>query len=235
MKWSDGTAIDANTFAYAISRSLDPCFAIGVSHYNLNIKGATDYNSKICDAGADGLDKTAAKALIGKSIVVADPLTLKVTIEAPAAYFLSEMSYPTFWGVPKQLIDKYGQTEWTNHLTDNGPFGGNLYLLENSPTGLGSLIFERNERFWGKKPLLRRIEYTLYPNMSSAWTDFTHGLGDSGVIPPVDLGASDASAIAAARSMPQVVLQRVPSLAYRYLEVNWKIAPFDDVRVRQAF
>src|SRR4029077_14152495 len=102
MKWSDGTAIDANTFAFAINRSLDPCFASGVSYYNLNIKGATDYNSKTCVAAADGLDKTAATALIGKSIVAADPLTLKVTIEAPAAYFLSEMSYPTYWGVPKQ-------------------------------------------------------------------------------------------------------------------------------------
>ncbi len=54
MKWSDGTAIDANTFAYSINRSLDPCFASGVSYYNLNIKGATDYNGKTCDAGTDG-------------------------------------------------------------------------------------------------------------------------------------------------------------------------------------
>ena len=76
-----------------------------------------------------GLDTTAKTALIGKSIVVADPLTLKVTTEAPAAYFLSKMSYPTFWGVPQQLIDKYGQAKWTDHLTDNGPFGGNLYML----------------------------------------------------------------------------------------------------------
>src|SRR4029077_19083273 len=85
MKWSDGTAIDANTFAFAINRSLDPCFASGVSYYNLNIKGATDYNSKTCVAatGSDewaGLDETAKTALIGKSIVVSDPLTLAVTI-----------------------------------------------------------------------------------------------------------------------------------------------------------
>ena len=39
MKWSDGTAIDANTFAYSINRALDPCFASGVSYYNLNIIG----------------------------------------------------------------------------------------------------------------------------------------------------------------------------------------------------
>jgi peptide/nickel transport system substrate-binding protein/oligopeptide transport system substrate-binding protein len=235
MTRADGTPIDATTFAYSISRALDPCIASGVSYYNLNIKGATDYNSKLCDASADGLDKTAATALIGKSIAVSDPLTLKVTLEAPAAYFLSEMSYPTFWGVPKQLVDKYGQAKWTDHVTDNGPFGGNLFLLQNNPTGLGSLIFERNERFWGKKPLLRRIEYTLYPNTSIAWPDFISGVGDSSAIPSMDLGASDATAIVTARTLAGVILQQVPSLAYRYLEVNWKIAPFDDVRVRQAF
>ena len=76
MKWSDGTAIDANTFAYSINRSLDPCFASGVSYYNLNIKGATDYNSKTCDAGTDGLDKTAedgADRQVDRRLRSADP------------------------------------------------------------------------------------------------------------------------------------------------------------------
>jgi hypothetical protein len=72
-----GAPIDANTFAYSISRSLDPCFASGVSYYNLNIVGATDYSSKTCDAGTDGLDKTAATALIGKSIVVKAHVTVR--------------------------------------------------------------------------------------------------------------------------------------------------------------
>src|SRR5262245_31208214 len=135
MKWSDGTAIDADTFAFSINRSLDPCFASGVSYYNLNIKGATDYNGKTCDADTTstdaykGLDKTAKTALLGKSIVVSDPQTLKVTIEAPAAYFLSEMTYPTFWGVPQQLIAKYGQTTWPDHMADGSGLGGNVYKL----------------------------------------------------------------------------------------------------------
>jgi ABC-type oligopeptide transport system substrate-binding subunit len=232
MKWSDGTAIDANTFAYAINRSLDPCFASGVSYYNLNIKGATDYNSKTCDAATttdewNGLDTTAKTALIGKSIVVADPLTLKVTIEAPAAYFLSKMSYPTFWGVPQQLIAKYGQTKWTDHLTDNGPFGGNLYLLQNSPTALGSLIFERNERFWGNKPLLRRIEYTLYGDGNVLWQDFAQGQGDIASIPSAQY--------ATAQAMTGITVQQTPMLVYWYLRLNWQLAPFDDVRVRHAF
>jgi peptide/nickel transport system substrate-binding protein/oligopeptide transport system substrate-binding protein len=200
----NGTAIDATTFAFSINRSLDPCFASGVSYYNLNIKGATDYNSKTCDAGADGLDKTAATA----------------------AYFLSEMSYPTFWGVPQQLIAKYGQTKWTDHLADGSGLGGNIYKLT-TWDHFGQLTFERNERFWGAKPLLRRIEYTLYKDIAVQWNDFAQGKGDSTLVP--------SAALAAARALHGVVVYSSPALSVTYLTPNWAVAPFDDVRIRQAF
>jgi peptide/nickel transport system substrate-binding protein/oligopeptide transport system substrate-binding protein len=226
MKWSDGTAIDANTFAYAINRSLDPCFASGVSYYNLNIVGATDYNGKTCDAGADGLDKTAATALIGKSIVASDPLTLKVTIEAPAAYFHSEMSYPTFWGVPKQLIDKYGQTKWTDHMTDGSGLGGNIYKLTKWDKA-GHLEFTANDSFWGKKPIIQHVNYTLYKDVNTEWADYKSGVGDASNFPSTEL--------ATAKALKGSTFQQVTALSVSYLRVNWALAPFDDARVRNAF
>ena len=131
---------------------------------------------------------------------------------------------------------------WTDHLLDNGPFGGNLYQLttwqhpNSTADGRGHLVFERNERFWGKKPLLRRIEYTLYRavDLRAQWQDFTHGDGDS-AHPYISVSDSDTSAIAQARTLPGVVLQQVPDLSLQYLAINWKYAPFDDMRVRQAF
>ena len=130
--------------------------------------------------------------MIGSSIQTPDPLTLRLTLAHPAGYFLSALTYPTSLAVPQALIEKYTtrdpyygtKSTWTDHLLDNGPFGGNLYLLAKwqhtrpAPTGRGSLTFERNERFWGKKPLLRRIEYTLYKDMDVEWGDFTQGKGD---------------------------------------------------------
>ena len=61
-----------------------------------------------------------------------------------------------------------------------------------------------------------------------------HGDGDS-ARPYIDLSNSDTSAIAQARTLPGVVLQQVPALSYSFLAINWNYAPFDDVRVRQAF
>ncbi len=105
MQWSDGVPIDATTFAYSINRTLDPCTNSGVASYLYNIKGAAGFNGGACPDGA----VASADTLIGKSIVVVDPLTLQVTLAAPAAYFLGAFSYPSSWAVPKQLIDKFGE------------------------------------------------------------------------------------------------------------------------------
>ena len=40
MAWSDGTPIDAATFAYSINRALDPCLASPVSYYLLRSRQA---------------------------------------------------------------------------------------------------------------------------------------------------------------------------------------------------
>jgi peptide/nickel transport system substrate-binding protein/oligopeptide transport system substrate-binding protein len=231
MKWSDGTAIDANTFAFAINRSLDPCFASGVSYYNLNIKGATDYSGKTCDAATttdefNGLDKTAKTALIGKSIVVSDPLTLAVTIEAPAAYFLSEMSYPTFWGVPQQLIAKYGQTKWTDHMADGSGLGGNLYKLTKWDKA-GHLEFTANDSFWGKPAIIQHVNYTLYKDVNTEWADYKSGVGDSSNFPSTE--------VATAKALKGSQYQQVTALSISWLQMSQALAPFDDVRVRNAF
>src|SRR5258708_517567 len=81
-------------------------------------------------------------------------LPLQLTLERPAGSFLAALSYPTSWAAPKHLIDQYAD-QWTEHLADNGGFGGNLYRLTRWDHA-GHLELERNERFWGKKPLLRR-------------------------------------------------------------------------------
>ena len=236
MAWADGSPIDATTFAYSINRALDPCLWSPVaSYYLFDLAGAQAFNSGKCPSGA--IRSTAT--LIGSSIQTPDPLTLRLTLAHPAGYFLSALTWPTSWAVPQALVEKYTtpdqfggtRSTWTEHLTDNGPFGGNLYLLTNwqhtISTAPGSLSFERNERFWGKKPLLRQIEYTLYKDVNVLWQGFAQGKGDVGSIP--------AAQYATARAMKDVTVQQTPLLSYWYVRPNWGFAPFDDVRVRQAF
>ena len=219
MQWSDGAPIDATTFAYSINRTLDPCTGSPVATYLYSIKGAADFNGGICPDGATA----SANTLIGTSIVVPDRLTLQLTLEKPAAYFLGAFSYPTSWGVPKQLIDKYSK-KWTDHLADGAGFGGNLYKVTRWDHA-GHFELAANDAFWGQKPIIQRVNYILYKDINTAWDDFKVGLGDVGFPPPSDLTY--------ARTLPGYA--EVPALSVSYLHVNWALAPFDDARVRNAF
>ncbi len=89
------------------------------------------------------------------------------------------------------------------------------------------MVFERNERFWGKKPLLHRIEYLLDSDVNALWQDFAQGKGDVGFVPAAEL--------AAAHEMKGATVQQIQLLTYWYIALNWRLAPFDDARVRQAF
>jgi oligopeptide transport system substrate-binding protein len=241
MKWADGAPIDATTFAYSINRALDPCLGSYIVSYDLfDLAGAEAFHSGACPAGA--VKSTAT--LIGASIQTPDPLTLRLTLAHPAGYFLSALTSSPSWAVPQALVERYTtpalangitSSAWTKHLLDNGPFGGNLYLLTSwqHPTwqqpndGLDQMTFERNELFWGKKPLLRRIEYVLDRDVNALWQVFPQGKGDIGFVPAAEL--------AAARAMKEITIQQTPMLNYWYVAPNWQLVPFDDARVRQAF
>jgi oligopeptide transport system substrate-binding protein len=222
MKWSDGAPIDANTFAYSINRSLDPCTGSDVASYLYNIKGAADFNGGTCPTGKTVSDTT----LVGQSIVVADPLTLKLTLDAPAAYFLGTFSYPTSWAQPKQLIDKYAD-KWTDHLADGTGFGGNLFKVTKWDHQ-GHLEMAVNDNFWGKKPIVQKIQYTLYKDTGVAWAAFKAGEGDMN---PSVL----AQELDIAKNLKGTTYHQIAQLAVSYLQFGWNYAPFDDVRVRQAF
>jgi oligopeptide transport system substrate-binding protein len=271
LQWSDGTPIDANTFAYSINRALDPCLGVYAFYSPLefpldSIKGAVAFVRGHCPPGATH----SANALLGTSLLVPDPLTLQIMLEAPAGYFLAALTAPSAWAVPERLVERYTQptvlsdirgngvlSTWTYHLTDDGGLGGNLFKFTTwlhpdaaratpiplppgttvDPTvgvmptfaadGLGHLIFERNPRFWGKRPLLRRIEYTLYVDVNLAWNAYKAGRGD--VAYPL------AHEVEIARNLKDSTYHEQPELSVRFLMPNWKLAPFDDVRVRQAF
>src|SRR5215469_3607236 len=115
LRWSDGTPINANTFAYSINRSLNPCTASLVTYYMFPIKDAEAFSTEACSSSGTASGKI--KTLIGDSLNVPNTQTLVITLNAPAPYFLQAMCYPTAFAQPEQLINKYGTKNWTAHLT----------------------------------------------------------------------------------------------------------------------
>jgi len=231
MRWSDGTPITASDFAYAINRAEDPCLASPVAYYLYVLVNAQDYN--LADQCADPTHDTLSGSIPsligpGQAIVVLDPLTLQLNLSRPASYFLDALSYSTSYAVPKQLIvngDGSINSDWASKLASHtGGFGGNLYNVTSWTHGK-QLILDRNPTFWGAKPKLREISLTIYQDGVTAYSEYLAGVDSMGVAP--------LTALPGARKRPG--FHEFGALQTDYLASNWSIAPFDDLRVRQAF
>jgi oligopeptide transport system substrate-binding protein len=222
LKWSDGTPIDANTFAYSINRSLSPCTASPVTYYLFPIKDAQAFSTETCNS--NGSIGGKIQSLIGDSLTVPDSQTLVIKLSAPAPYFLQAICYPTAFAQPEQLINQYGAKNWSNHLTDNGGFGGNLYKVK-VWDHKGNLDVIRNTSFWGTQPKLREVDFKIFQTVDAEYSSYLSGGLDQGVAPPAQYKSSKARSD----------FHEQPYLAISYYQPNWAKAPFNNGDVRQAF
>jgi peptide/nickel transport system substrate-binding protein/oligopeptide transport system substrate-binding protein len=223
LKWSDGTPIDANTYAYSINRSLSPCTASPVTYYMFPIKDAQAFSTENC--GSDGTTVNGKiKTLIGDSLTVPDNQTLVITLNAPAPYFLQALCYPTSYAQPEQLIQKYGAKDWTNHLADGEGFGGNLYKVQ-MWDHKGNLDLVRNPSFWGTQAKLSHVNFRIYQTVNSEYSDYQQGSLEVGFAPPAQYKSSK----------QRSDFHEQPFLAISYYQPNWAKAPFNNADVRQAF
>jgi oligopeptide transport system substrate-binding protein len=222
LKWSDGTPITSETYAYSMNRAENPCNAFGASYYLYAIKDAAAFNGETCDTATNTV-KGSIQTLIGDSITTPDAQTLQITLATPATYFLYAMTYPTSWAVPEQLVNKYGN-KFTEHLADNGGFGGDLFKVTKWDHA-GHLVLQRNDAFWGDKPKVREVDFSMFQDANTAYNAFLAGQSD--------VGSAPAAKIAQAKShqgFHQIGIQSIG-----YYAMNWNMAPFNDVRMRQAF
>ncbi len=226
LKFSDGEPIDASAFAYAFNRILNPCVRSPLAFYLFPIKNAAAFNSELCANPQQDQVDGAIKTLIGpgQPLNPQDPQTLIITLAQPASYFITSLTYPGLAAEPAGLIAQYGDANWTNHLTDHGGFGGSLFLFS-TIDHKGHITLIRNASFWGARPKLREIDYTIYSNAASEYQAFLAGKNDVGYPP--------ASQYTTARQA--VGFHETPALQLHYIGVNWNDAPFNDLGFRQAF
>lgn len=226
MRFSDGEPVNAQTFAFALNRALDPCVNAPLASYLYVIVGAQAFNQEGClDPLTDGVaGPTTTLIGAGQPINPVDPLTLTLTLTHPSISLLAALTTPIAYAVPPALVAQYGQFGWTAHLTDKGAFGGSLFQLDpKSPSG--AVWLTRNTTFWGSSPRLRELEYTLTPNAGQAWTDYqAHKL---------DVGRLTAAA-ASSVTPKDAGVRSTPLLQLTSLGVNWHDAPFTDQSLRQA-
>ena len=113
----------------------------------------------------------AAEVLSGKAtaisgVVVVDDYTLKITIDAPKAYFLAKLTSPTAYVVDKANVESGGKT-WTDKLAGTGPFKLKQYKKGES------IILARNDTYYGDKAQLEEVRFVLAGG--SAMTMYENG------------------------------------------------------------
>lgn len=150
-QWSDGVAVTADDFVFALRRILDPKTASIYAYLDYILK-----NGRAINEGKASPQTLGARAL--------DAHTLQLTLEHPAPYLLELTKQQSFFPAPKHVLEKYGDA-WVQpaHFVGDGPFR----LLS---WRLGDKIqVAKNPRFWDAKNVcVDRINYYPTPDLVSA-------------------------------------------------------------------
>ena len=216
-KFTNGRAVTAEDFRYAMTRALEP---------KLNSPVAQTYLNDI--VGADALAKGTGEGLPGVKVI--DPQTLEITLVAPRAYFLGKLTYPTAFAVAREEVEKGEKTEGGAFLiTDKNSVGTGPFILDSYvPQSMVSL--KANPDYFEGAPKLSGIERKIVLDAKTA-----RNLYESGELDIITLEKGD---YAQDKDNPQIKseVKSFDRAATFYLGLNQtRYAPFKDKRVRQAF
>jgi oligopeptide transport system substrate-binding protein len=210
LRFADGTPVVAADFAYSINRALAPETASYGAPFQLgHIVGAQDV--------VEGKTKEAA------GIKVIDEQTLEIRTDQPLAYFLSKLTYPYTFVVPRHFIETEG-ANWEDKAFGTGPFRVKEWKHGESIT------FEANPNYWKGQAPISEIYMPFIQDSETAYRLYRSG--------ELDIVGSRQNGVPAAH-LAEVSFfpdfHQAASLAVRYIGFNNKQAPFDNVRVRRAF
>jgi len=206
-KFHDGKEVTAHAFKYSWERACSPSTGSQTAATYLgDIVGATEF--------------LQGKANQISGVEVIDASTLRVTIDAPKAYFLSKLTYPTAFVVDQTNVQS--GAEWWHKPNGTGPF-----RLKEWRQG-EVLALEPNELYYQQAPKTRQVVFRLLAGMPMAMYE----MGQVDVAPVFE----DYIDRVTDRSGPFFKeLDIFPELSLFYIGFNTHKPPFDDVNIRKAF
>lgn len=210
LKFADGTPVMAQDFSASIHRALAPqTGAYSAPALFRHIAGAPDF----IDGKTDSIS----------GVQVVDDATLKITLDAPLAYFLSLLSASNMLLVPHQFIEQKGDA-WTEQAFGTGPFRVKEWRHNEE------IVLEANPNYWPGMPGIDIIRMPFFEDSETAYQQYIQGNID---ICGNHQAGVPANRVAEAQALPGFV--SASALAVRYIGFNNKLSPFDLTSVRQAF
>ncbi|KQT78191.1 peptide ABC transporter substrate-binding protein [Methylobacterium sp. Leaf466] len=209
-RWSNGDAVTAGDFVFALRRIMAPATAAKYAEVLAPIRNAGAVN-----------DGSAPPEALG--VGAPDERTLVVTLERPTPYVLELLTHQTALPVHPPSVLRFGNAfTKPGNLVSNGAYR----LSEVVPNDRITLV--RNPHHHAAATVaIPAVAFVPTPDLASAVRRYAAGEIDSLADLPGDQIAS-----LERRFGNQVVLG--PALGLYALAFNGRKAPFDDVRVRRA-
>ena len=207
-KFHDGRRVTAEDFRWSLERATDPALESPV---------ADTYLNDIVGVSA----KLNGEAQSVSGINVVDDSTLELTIDAPKAYFLAKLTYPTGFVIDRANVEA-APREWVFQPNAAGPFRLDQY-------DVGELmVLGRNERYHLGPPFVDAVELNLAGGEALLMyeNDEIHLTG---------VGLATLERLADPSEPLNAELVTAPSsFSTSYYGMNVTQPPFDDLKFRQA-
>ena len=205
----NGKPVTAADFKWSLERAADPKTASPVADTYLNdIIGAMDF-----------IEGDASEI---SGIKVIDDRTLQITIDAPKAYFLAKLTYPTAYVLDQETVEAGGRSWWVDNPVGTGAFKLAEYRIGER------IILERNDNYYREPALLDSIVMNLAGGQSMAMYE-----NDEIDITAVGLFDLD-RVLDPTEPLNQDLVIAPPGFQVSYIGFNTTKPPFDDPKFRQA-
>jgi oligopeptide transport system substrate-binding protein len=210
-KFQNGDPVTAADFVYSWNRTLSPKIASPYLFFLSGIQGANAVS--------------AGKAKAAGGIKALNSTTLQVTLTTPAGYFPELVSRWPFWVVDPKVVTKYG-SNWDSppHIVGTG-----AYELTNT-VGDTSYTFKANPNYFGGAPKVAAVDVDVVADPTAAVARYQAGEFDAvfGLSAAALREAEDSSTLKSQLHVKQ-------QLGTSWLGMNNTVAPFNNIKVREAF
>ena len=208
-KFHNGKPVTAQDFKWSLERAAAPDTASPVADTYLNdILGAEKY----FDGEAD--------EIVGLKVI--DDHTLEITTDAPKAYFLAKLTYPTANVLDREVVEAGGRSWWIDNPVGTGPFKLSEYRIGER------IVLERNEDYYRDLAGVETIVMNLAGGQAMA-------MYENDEIDITGVGLYDLERVLDPNEpLNKELVVAPPGFSVSYIGFNASMAPFDDVKFRQA-
>ncbi len=207
-KFHDGRPVTAEDVRWSLERAADPRTQSPVADTYLgDIVGVRE--------------KLSGKAQSISGVRVVDNSTVEITIDAPKAYFLAKLTYPTAFVLDRKNVEA-NPRNWSLKPNGTGPFKLTQYQLGQT------MVLTANPAYHLGPPNLDAVKYILGGGSAMLMyeNDEIHITG---------VGLADLERVKDPKNPLNKQLMRLPpQFEVGYYGFNVKEPPFDDPKVRMA-